>query len=165
MAPPRKRTTRVGELLRAGREALSLTQDALASRVFVSTRQVSRWENGASPSEDERIRLFNALATGPDAVVAALADALDIDIEIKGEAVQPPPSPARSPTARTSAELRASLDAIILAVAEERNLLPRHLRAFAVAILQGVDRLGLSAREAAVLVAPAKGADRGKGAG
>jgi transcriptional regulator with XRE-family HTH domain len=164
MAPPRKRTTRVGELLRAGRQALSLTQDELASRVFVSTRQLSRWENGQSPSEDECIRLFNALATGPDAVVDALADALDIDVEIKSEeAVQR--SPGQPPAARTSAERRASLDAIILTVAEERDLLPRHLREFAVALLQGVDRLGLSAREAALLVAPAKRADGVKGAG
>jgi transcriptional regulator with XRE-family HTH domain len=161
MAPPRKRMTPLGDLLRQGREALSLTQDELARRVFVSRRQISRWENGVYPTDDAHLKLFNALSAGPEALVDALGDALDL-VLVEPAVAPAPPSPP-PPPAPASAELRASLDAIILSVAEERDLLPRHLREFAVAILEGVDRLGLSAREAALLVAPAKGAGDGAG--
>jgi transcriptional regulator with XRE-family HTH domain len=167
MSPPRRAITTLGELLRAARSALRLDQVELSKRVLVSSRQISRWENGLHPKPDEAVRLFRVLSSAPATIVAALAEALGIE-RAAARAARQAASPASSPHARapsppraaaarssrtTVAELRASLDAIIYAAAEARDLLPRHLRAFAVELLKGVDRLGMSAKEAALLVA------------
>jgi transcriptional regulator with XRE-family HTH domain len=181
VAPPRRRITQLGECLRAAREALRLDQAGLAQRVFVSVRQVSRWENGQRPNAKESQRIFDLLSLAPGIDVPTLADVLGIELpedeepiapvapQVEAQPAPPPPVPAPvapqlppSPPAETrppSTALRASLDAIILAAAEHRDLLPRHLRAFAVEMFQGADRLGLSAREAAALVAPTEGKD------
>jgi hypothetical protein len=148
-------------------------------------RQVSRWENGQRPNPEEAERVFHVLSVAPAPVVAALAQALGFEVpeveEPLAEVAQvvalpvgpPPPAPAPEPPAPlpvpaapeepmapedarpTPAELRASFDAVLLAAAEERDVLPRHLRAFAVRMFEAAARLGVSAEEAAALVAPA----------
>jgi transcriptional regulator with XRE-family HTH domain len=151
MAPPRSRISNLGECLRAAREALHFDQSDLARRVFVSSRVVSRWENGGRPSPDQAVRIYKVLGSAPGPVLVRLIDALGLEVPSPAPvapAVPPPPQPP------TAADLRASLDAIILAAAEHRDVLPRHLRAFAVELLKGVDRLGIGAKEAALLVAP-----------
>jgi transcriptional regulator with XRE-family HTH domain len=161
MAPPRKRITNLGDALRAAREAVHFGQVDLARRVSVSSRLVSRWENGARPTPAQAERIFAALENAPGELLLALADALGIEIatEEATPAAAPLPAaplapPAPPPAPRPSAaEHRASFDAIIYAAAERRDVLPRHLRAFGVELLQGADRLGLSAKEAALLVA------------
>jgi hypothetical protein len=98
-----------------------------------------------------------------------LADALGVELEevvppaaAPPPAVLAPPPPAAvvlppAPSARPPvAQLRASFDAIILVAAEERDVLPRHLRAFAVELFRGAARLGVSLEEAAELVAVAE---------
>jgi len=161
MAPPRGRTSDLGEALRAARAALHFDQLDLARRIPVSSRLVSRWENGQRPTPDQAQRIFEVLSPAPGPVLLQLMDSLGIEIP----EVEPPPAPsppvaaapqplpvASAPPAPV-ATLRASFDAIIFAAAEERDVLPRHLRAFAVELLQGADRLGVSAKEAALLVA------------
>ncbi|MGO8993386.1 MAG: helix-turn-helix domain-containing protein [Polyangiaceae bacterium] len=150
MAPPRKRITKVGEALRAAREAVHLDQAGLGARVLVSARQVSRWENGDPPTPAAARRILDVLTPTPAPLREALAGAFGIELPAR----EPPPPPVVAPPApRPVADLRASFDAIIYAAAEEHDLLPRRLRTFAVDLLRGVDRLGLSAKEAAVLVA------------
>jgi len=46
---------------------------------------------------------------------------------------------------------------VIYGVAEERDVLPRHLRAFAAELLLAVARAGLSPKDAAALVASSRG--------
>jgi transcriptional regulator with XRE-family HTH domain len=143
----------MGQHLRAARSALGFGQKDLGSFVFVSDRTVSRWENGKMPTERQVERILQFLAANSPAHHDALATALGYELEDP----QPPPAPAvAAPTAATKPtvlELRASLDAIVYAASEERDMLPRHLRAFGVELLQGIARLGLSAKEAAELVA------------
>jgi transcriptional regulator with XRE-family HTH domain len=163
MAPRPKRISRLGEALRAAREALAFDQPDLAGRVFTSTRQLSRWENGTMPPPRKAQLLLDVLSAAPAAHVAALADALGIELpEVTAEpppATAPLPPPPAAPVPRPASELRAAFDAIVYAAAEEHDLLPRRLRAFAVDLLRGVDRLGVSAKDAAVLVAMAERGD------
>jgi transcriptional regulator with XRE-family HTH domain len=172
-----KRITPLGEVLRAARRAFYWNQEALGKRVYVSSRTVSRWENGvADIDEGAAARLFDAFRNAPKPIVEALA--YHLGMELEEEEVEPAPAPppaqpaapvgpravaemARAPARPAADEARATLDAIVYAVAEERDLVPRHLRAFAVELLRGVDKLGLDAKEAAVLVA-APERDRGK---
>jgi transcriptional regulator with XRE-family HTH domain len=147
MAPRRKRITATGQHLRALRSAMGLDQKDLAALVFVSERTVSRWENGFMPTEAQGERILNVAQHRAPVLHDLLAEALGYELTDKRT-----PVAVASPQ-RTSAELRASLDAIVYAASEERDLLPRHLRAFGVELLQGVARLGLSAKEAAELVA------------
>jgi transcriptional regulator with XRE-family HTH domain len=166
MPPPRRHISDLGEALRAARQVLHLDQVGLAQRVPTSSRQVSRWENGLRPDPVHAARILDVFASIPAPLYAALADALGVELPDAEEAPPPPPPPQAPqpvlapapivppPPARPStAELRASFDAIIFAVAEQRDVLPRHLRAFAVELFQGADRLGVSAKEAALLVA------------
>ncbi len=139
MPPRRGLVTDLGQCLRAARKALRIDQHELATRSFVSTRQISRWENGVHPPASNIPRLVEALSSAPAPIVQQLARALGI-------------SPSASPGG--SMALRASFDSIILSAAERRDVLPRHLREFAVEIFVSADRLGLSARDAALLVAP-----------
>jgi transcriptional regulator with XRE-family HTH domain len=158
MAPRRKRNTVVGQCLRAAREALHLGQRDLAAHVFVSARTVSRWENGEAPNEEQGARILALLRGRAPAQHDALGAALGYEM-VEPAPVAPAPLPpaapavAPAPPERTELELRASLDAIVYAASEERDVLPRHLRAFGVELLQGVARLGLSAKDAAELVA------------
>jgi len=152
MAPERKRTTRLGAALRAARDALSLNQKAFGAMLSVSARTLSRWENGRQPTSDEAERILDRCEAVPDNVFLALADALGVESPVVAAAapvVATPVAPPRSP----EVELRAALDAIVYAASEERDVLPRHLRAFGVELLQGAARLGLSVSEAARLVA------------
>jgi transcriptional regulator with XRE-family HTH domain len=138
--PPRRRTTtRLGESLRAARKALHLRQAEFAALTFTSSRQVSRWENGQHPTVNEVPNIVAAVSSAPPAIAQAVAEGLGINVTQNAHA---PPSP-----------LRAGFDAIILGAAERRDVLPRHLREFAVEMFEGADRLGLSARDAARLVA------------
>lgn len=175
MAPPRKRITKLGQHLRAARASLSLDQKAFASLVHVSDRTLSRWENGARPTAAEAKRVLDACENLEPDLYNELAVALGFELEddpppqasaVTAAAHAPvavSPSPIDS-ASRSPAELRASLDAIIYAAAEERDVLPRHLRAFGVELLQGAERLGLSAKEAAHLVAvPARAKTKKEG--
>jgi transcriptional regulator with XRE-family HTH domain len=163
MAPRARRITRLGDALRAARGAVGLDQHGLGARVFVSARQISRWENGTPPAPEQAQRILDVLSIAPPHHVANLADALGIELPEVEEAPkqQPPPRPPPPPVAapRSPSELRAAFDAIVYAAAEEHDLLPRRLRAFAVDLLRGVDRLGVSPKEAAVLVALAERPD------
>lgn len=49
MTPTPLRTTLTGEALRADRQALGLTQEALARALGISTQSVSDWECGRKP--------------------------------------------------------------------------------------------------------------------
>jgi transcriptional regulator with XRE-family HTH domain len=141
----RQYTTPLGELLRAARTALSLRQLDLAARVYTSARNVGRWETGeAWPREEDRRRIVDALSAAPRPVVEGLAEQLG---------VAPPAAATPDTPPRTDAELRAIFDAVVYGAAEERDVLPRHLRAFGVELLLAVAESGLSAKEAAALVA------------
>ncbi len=137
MAPPRRFESELGRALRAARLALSASNwaDLRATRVPVSTRQVSRWENGFPPNEADALRLSTVLAAVPAPIRATLLDALGLEVLAAPSValvppppagVAPPPPPSPRPTA---AQLRAQLDAVIYATAESRDVLPRHLRA------------------------------------
>jgi transcriptional regulator with XRE-family HTH domain len=149
----RKRISRLGELLRAARRALDLEQSVLAGYVSVSARTLSRWENGAlSPTPQQRVRLVDALQDAPPDVLASLADLLGVELEEADEpqAVAPPviaPAPAVPPP--SFVDLRAALDGVVLAAADEHDVVPRKLRAFAVALLERIQALGVAPGEAA----------------
>jgi transcriptional regulator with XRE-family HTH domain len=160
MAPPRKVITSLGQCLRAAREAVGLDQVGLGKRVFISARQVSRWENGRGrPDARSAALLLDVLSAAPAPVLEALAEVLGVELPEEDDSVtqvvlpaplpQAPPPPPRP----TATDLRAALDAVIFGAAESRDVLPRHLRAFAVELLERVDRLGMSAKEAALVVA------------
>jgi transcriptional regulator with XRE-family HTH domain len=183
MAPRRKRITRLGQHLRAVRQALSLDQRTLAAMVQVSARTLSRWENGVAPTPAQAMNLLDAADNVPAELYNSLAEVLGIELEppdapavealplapaVAAPApalapLEPPPAlavaaepPRVEPPRPTDAELRATLDAVVYAAAEARDIPPRHLRTFAVEILQASDRLGLGAKEAAHLVAVAE---------
>ncbi len=80
-------------------------------------------------------------ADAPDNVRLPLRRALRVPL---------PEPPASAPP--SVADRRAFFDAVLLAFAEERDVLPRHLRAFAVQLFRGGARLGVSMDEAARLV-------------
>ncbi len=147
MAPERKRITPLGSALRAARDALSLNQKTFGAMLLVSARTLSRWENGRQPTSAEAERILDRCDNVPDGVFESLADALGI--ELPAEPVPVLPAPPRVP----EVDLRAALDAIVYGASEERDVLPRHLRAFGVELLQGAARLGLSVSEAAQLIA------------
>jgi transcriptional regulator with XRE-family HTH domain len=179
MAPPRKRDTSLGHHLRAAREHRGLGQTALARLVHVSPRQVSRWENGRWPNADEAERLINIFAEVPASLYNALATALGFELvdddaptiasvpAVVAHPQAPPPAPSPPPPAPSplpapvalprardlsDPTLRKALDAVLLAASEARDVLPRHLRAFGVALLAEVARLGLAPGEAAALL-------------
>jgi DNA-binding transcriptional regulator YiaG len=153
-------TTRVGDLMRLARQAIACDQEAFADQTNVSSRTVSRWETGALwPTPDQRALIVRALAAAPRAVVDELARLLGVASPYPA----PEPVVASAPPAPrpAEAEVRASLDAVVLAAAEERDVLPRHLRAFGVELLLAVDRAGIGAKEAASLVAARQRPPRG----
>ncbi|HEY2510888.1 MAG TPA: helix-turn-helix transcriptional regulator [Polyangiaceae bacterium] len=160
MAPRRKRITPLGEHLRRAREALGYDQAELAARTYVSARTVSRWENGQRPDEQQTQQIASALRGTPGAHYRAVLEALGLPPEEDEEEEQaeviasangvPPAAP--QPAAPTAADYRAALDALLLAESETRDVLPRHLRGFAVALLHAVARLGLGAGAAAELI-------------
>jgi transcriptional regulator with XRE-family HTH domain len=189
MPPRRKRITKLGQRLRAARNALGIDQKTFAAMVFVSDRTLSRWENGSLPTADQARRIFDACEDLPVEVRDVIAEALGLEMDVEDEAL---PLPAQAlvvtdapivapsePSALTEtqaavveevsapahvdalpaapprppvADLRGALDAIVYAAAEERDLLPRHVRAFGVELLQGAERLGLTLAEAAHLL-------------
>jgi hypothetical protein len=109
------------------------------------------------PTEEQGAQLMAFLRPRAPVHHDRLGAALGYEM-VQPEPVAPAPLPPAAPAVapppvRTELELRASLDAVVYAASEERDLLPRHLRAFGVELLQSVDRLGLSAKEAAELVA------------
>jgi transcriptional regulator with XRE-family HTH domain len=110
-------------------------QHELAERFHVSQRQISRWENGELwPSRDTAARMLEVFASVPPEVYARVAEGLGLR---KG---------------RQGMEPRAAFDALVLEFAEARDLLPRHLREFAVELLLAADRMGLSPAQAAGFV-------------
>jgi transcriptional regulator with XRE-family HTH domain len=186
MAPRRKRITKLGQHLRATREALSVDQKTFAAMNCVSERTLQRWENGYPPTAEQADRLLAACDQAPAELYNSLAVVLGIEllppeeplpppVVVAPAAATPPPeepavvpatvhaaqlaTPTVAPLAPpvpprpSMADLRAALDAIVYAAAEERDVLPRHLRAFAVELLLGAERLGLTTSEAAHLVA------------
>ena len=162
MAPPRKRITPLGEALRAARVSLGLDQRGLAVLVDVSARQVSRWENGQAPNAATVHRILSVLSPAPPPLLQAVTRALGVHTDGDAEGDAPTIAlPATSQTLPASSfaespprpDLRAAFDAIILANAEQRDILPRHLRAFALELLRGVDRHGVSAGEVAAAIA------------
>ncbi len=160
----RQSTTRLGEVMRLARQAIACDQRAFAHRVHVSSRTVSRWETGSqAPTLAQKAAIVGALAAAPPSVVDELARLLGVPSP--HAAVEPAAPPAATavaaPPRPTDAEVRAALDAVVLAAAEERDVLPRHLRAFGVELLLAVDRAGVGARHAAALVAARNGAPRG----
>ena len=168
MAPPRKRISKLGELLRAVRGALHVDQKTFAAMIPVSDRTLSRWENGFPPQPEHLLPIVDACEQAPGELHDAVAELLGVELEdpappptpvLAAPAPAPPPAPVAAPPAHiepprpSTTELRAALDAIVYAAAEERDVLPRHLRAFGVELLQAAARLGLTASEAASLVA------------
>src|SRR6202012_1765001 len=86
--------------------------------------------------------LYNALATAlgfelVDDDAPTVATVAPTVATVAPEIVAPPPVVAESPRARNLADpaLRGALDAVVLAASEARDVLPRHLRAFGVALL------------------------------
>jgi transcriptional regulator with XRE-family HTH domain len=159
MAPPRRYVSRLGEALRIARDAIGIGQLDLARRIPTSARQVSRWENGLQPTPPDAARILAVFEQAPDEVYAMLARELGIELAEPEVApgVAPAPivaDPAGGAAQRsTPVQLRASFDAIILSFSEDRDVLPRHLRAFAVELLRGAARLGVSTEDAATLLA------------
>ncbi len=143
-------TFRLGELLRLARHAVGSDQATFGERVGVSSRTVSRWETASQAlTADQRPRVVQALSAAPRDIVEELARLLGVASPYpSATAVVAPPR-----TAPTATELRAVLDAVVFAASEERDVLPRHLRAFGVELLLAIDRAGVSAKEAAALVA------------
>jgi transcriptional regulator with XRE-family HTH domain len=157
MAPPRRHISRLGEALRIARESIGIGQADLARRVPTSARQVSRWENGLQPTPALAARILAVFEPAPPEVYAMLGRELGIPLEEPEAAPAVAPEPAaQAPQPPTPAQLRAAFDAIILSFSEERDVLPRHLRAFAVELLRGAARLGVGTDEAAGLVAVAE---------
>jgi transcriptional regulator with XRE-family HTH domain len=137
-------------VLRSARDALSLSQRQLGRLVHVSGRVIARWENGEKlPATTQALALYDALEASPVHLRVELATRLGIELipedDPAPEAPPPPPPPPPHPRARR--------DGILFASAEARDVLPRHLRGFAVELLEGVERLGLTAMQAAVILA------------
>ena len=151
MPPRRTRDTDLGALFRNARRDLHLKQSELAELCGVSTRNISRWENGIQPKGDPARRVLQAFARLPAPQLEALATALDVSAEDRDTLASTPPSPGKN-----ADDLRATLDAALLQFSEAHKVLPGDLRAFGKLLLDTTDRLGLSAREAATLLAPTK---------
>jgi transcriptional regulator with XRE-family HTH domain len=150
-----KGTFRLGELLRLARHAIGSDQEAFGQRVGVSSRTVSRWETAAQAlTAEQRPIVVRAVAAAPRDIVDELAALLGVPSPYASAAPAAPATRALP----TVAELRAVFDAVVFAASEERDVLPRHLRAFGVELLLAVDRAGVSARDAAALVAAREGA-------
>jgi transcriptional regulator with XRE-family HTH domain len=67
----------VGKRIRAGRQALDITQQALAAHCFVSQPAVSQWEKGTTlPARPTQHRLADLLRT-PRHILFAEVDALE----------------------------------------------------------------------------------------
>ncbi len=155
MAPPRKRHTPLGQLLRSLRTALAVDQKGFASLLYVSDRVISRWENGLRPTAKQGRRILQHAERAAPHLHDALAEALGFKLVEEHEPEAPAPAVVvpHAPQPSSEAALRAALDAVLLAACEERDLLPRHARAFAVALLRAVDRLGVAPKRAADIVA------------
>ena len=154
MAPPNKRITPVGVHLRNLRKAMNVDQKTFGALVFFSDRTVSRWENGVHPPKASALKILELAAQHAPDLHDAMAPSLGFELESDASVVTSAPVlVVPQPQRASAAEMRAALDAVVYSAAEERDLLPRHLRAFGVELLQAVERLGLSAREGAELVA------------
>lgn len=156
-------------LLRRAREQLGLEQRALAKHLRIAPRTLSRWEAGtAKPVRDSR-ELVATVCENIDgetwrALVAELG--LSVDAMLGKNAVQraklPPPPPPPEPSALepvppelpppppppTAAQVRAALDDLVRATAEDLDVTARRLRAALGNVLADLAVLGLSPAEA-----------------
>ena len=176
MAPPRSRTTPLGKLLRQARARLRLGQREFGAVAGVSARAISRWENGiVEPPQAKAARVLAVVRRDARDLHDELARALGFELapprpppvavdDAPTDADEEAPTVARvpalpaGPSRPSDADLRAELDAFLFAHAEDRDVLPRHLREFGVALLELASRRGLGAHQAAELLAvPARG--------
>lgn len=177
MPVKRKRVTPLGEVLRKARQQLGFDQDALGARVYVSKRTLARWESGEmAPTPEQSRRLLGAVSKAPSEVVTSLAALLGVELEedvpdeapvvaapsppvahVAAPAPVPQPAPAPPPLPPlpqwSPADVRVALDAVVLAAADEHDVVPRKLRSFGAALLRRVGELGIPAKDAAAHVA------------
>ena len=83
---------KVNEAISLARKAAGLTQEQLASRVYVTRQAVSRWETGESePSIDMRKMLAEVLGVptpGMDAIITCISMATGIDYRKEGRTAE-----------------------------------------------------------------------------
>lgn len=183
MKGPKPPTT--GDCIYHARKALRLGQAELARRARVSARTVSRWENNDHlPPASRRAHLLATLGGAPAHLVDALANALGVappatgaaegafspvaQRDLTAAAGGPAGFASASPLAHSDATaLRAALDRVLYAGADDLDVSPRRLRAVVVDVLGELDRLAVTpkqAREALAQVEPPKPPSKSPGA-
>jgi transcriptional regulator with XRE-family HTH domain len=157
-------------LFRRARQQLGLEQRALAKYLDVTPRTLSRWEAGAArPVRDLREHVATVLENVEGETWRAIVEAmgLPLDAMLAKNAIQraklppPPPPPEEPPTIETApppiantppppsaASLRAALDDLVRATAEDLDITARRLRAALGNVLADITALGLSPAEA-----------------
>jgi transcriptional regulator with XRE-family HTH domain len=149
-------------LLRRARLALGLNQRRLLKHLQVSDRTLTRWEAGeARPTKEwrERVAFVYGNVDGETwrAIVAELELPLEemlVKVPQQRAKLPPPPEPKPPATAEREApaptpkEVRARMDDVVRAAAEELDVTARRLRAMLGNVLADLDAMGLTMREA-----------------
>jgi transcriptional regulator with XRE-family HTH domain len=153
-------------LLRRARTQLGLEQRALAKHFQITPRTLSRWEaGGARPVRDCRELVAKVLENIDGETWRAIVTELGLPLDqmLAKNAIQraklpppppppepppPEPEPPPAPPAPTSAQIRAALDDLVRATAEDLDVTARRLRAALGNVLADLAALGLSPAEA-----------------
>jgi hypothetical protein len=139
----------LGALLRAARIAAGLEVGQLAKKLKQSARTVSRWELGYTrPHPSKHAPLFAALGAAPFAQRAAIARRLGLVVPSKDPAGTSTEAIAPSPPKPDMQAIRAWLDAVLFAQAEDLDVSPGGLRVAFDALLAELERLDATPRDA-----------------
>jgi hypothetical protein len=145
------------------RDALGWNQHVLASKLNVSQKTLSNWENGYwLPPLTQRVHVVLSLHAGPPEHVLDIAAGLGVSehpvvaalLAPLREALEGPPStptvpaPPRAPPAG----LRAVVDAAILAGADALNARPNDVRAAVASVLAACAKLDATLADAEQVV-------------
>jgi transcriptional regulator with XRE-family HTH domain len=166
----RPNATPLAMLLRRARLSLGLNQRTILKHLKVSDRTLTRWEAGEMrPTKElrERVSIIYGNVDGETwrAIVAELKLPLDAMLEKVPQqraklpqppAPEPPPivesppaPPAETtPPTPTTKEIRARMDDIVRAAAEELDVTARRLRAALGNVLADIDAMSISPSEA-----------------
>jgi transcriptional regulator with XRE-family HTH domain len=158
-APAPSESLSLAELLQRARGQLGIDRDALARRIGVARKTLTRWEHDqGAPHAQVREDVALALTEIDGATWRAIVRAMRLPLEVMlakspsqaaKAAPAPPPLP---PPAAAPIDARATLDDAIRATAEELDVTAKRLRAAFALLLSDVERLALPVAEARALV-------------
>jgi transcriptional regulator with XRE-family HTH domain len=134
----------MGPLVRSARRSAGLTQTALAKRLGLKPRTISRWERASSAPNQRHLReLANAIEAVRPGAAAALQATLAAGRPTAAPAAPAPAEPVRYP---------AGLEYAVLRMADELDLPPRRVRRPLVRLLQRAAECGFDLETAKAYV-------------